>query len=399
MKADFLNNGDKKMCCGCGSCAQKCLYKCITLKADEEGFLYPEIDKSTCVNCGLCRVACPLSKDKSDDDISDAIIYGGYIKNDLVRASSSSGGAFTALAESFCDEEYVIFGAEMDDEFNVFHSYIESKAELDRFRKSKYLQSDMRNTYTEVKSFLDKGKKVLFSGTPCEIAGLNLFLNKSYENLLTVDVLCHSVPTVKWFNKEKEWIEKKSKCRVCSVDFRNKDNATWDRYRMVWRLENNKQKTWIKDPFIVAWNAALISRPSCYDCRFACKKRVSDVTIGDLWGVHKFASHLYGENKGVSFFLLNTEKGAKYFDKIKDKLVYDKVSFDDVAANNPRLLRPMEWNEKRDQFIRKMDTMTFGDMMRLLPKTNYFSLIVCRILSRETKNKLSRILKRIKKNK
>lgn len=184
---------EKKECCGCNACAQRCPKSCITMREDSEGFLYPEVDKEICIDCGICEKVCPVMY--QGNKRKPLAVYAVKHKNNEIRLSSSSGGVFTALAESVIDEGGVVFGAKFDDNWCVVHSYSETKEGLAAFRGSKYLQSRIGDSFKKVECFLKANRKVLFSGTPCQIAGLKRFLRKEYDNLLTVDFVCHGVPS------------------------------------------------------------------------------------------------------------------------------------------------------------------------------------------------------------
>ena len=257
--ACYIETKNKKDCCGCSSCKQICPKNCITMEYDQQGFYYPKIQEEKCVNCGRCISVCPLTDTNKSylHNVNTAQVFGGYITDEAARVKSTSGGGFTAMVHAFCDENYAVFGAEMDSSFRVFHSCVFRESDIDKFRRSKYLQSNIGNCYQQAKELLDNGKKVLFSGTPCQIAGLYSYLGGDRENLLTVDLVCHGVPSPKWFHKLKADLENKHKSRVTWVEFRNKDNNHWDNSQMVWHLENGKKIKRIDEPFfrhgLAAW--------------------------------------------------------------------------------------------------------------------------------------------------
>ena len=209
---------DKTNCCGCGACSNICPKSCITMQADEEGFLYPKINKKTCINCGLCEKICPiLNKPKTYQILQ---CYAAKHKNSKIKLKSSSGGIFTALAENILKEGGVVFGAAFDKDWNVRHTFCKNLNDLDKLRRSKYVQSDIGLTYRQTKDFLDKECKVLFTGTPCQIAALRNFLGKEYENLLTAELFCHGVPSPTVWQKFLE--ENTQKNRIKAIDFRHK---------------------------------------------------------------------------------------------------------------------------------------------------------------------------------
>lgn len=189
----MINIEDKKECCGCSACVQRCPKQCIVMKEDEEGFLYPVVDKEVCIDCGLCEQVCPVLRQREEREPLE--VYAAFNKNEEVRMQSSSGGIFTALAEPIIKEGGVVFGARFNEDWEVVHDYVETVEGLSAFRGSKYVQSRIGCTFSQAEQFLKQGRKVLFSGTPCQIAGLKLFLRKEYENLLSVDFICHGVPS------------------------------------------------------------------------------------------------------------------------------------------------------------------------------------------------------------
>lgn len=203
---------EKNNCCGCSACEQKCPKKCITMMEDEEGFFYPHVNKVKCIECGLCEKVCPVINVGENEQKITA--YAAYVNDKNVRMKSSSGGMFTLFAQKILNENGVVFGAAFDQNFMVHHIYIESEENLSKQQGSKYLQSRIENTYRETEQYLNSGRKVLFTGTACQIAGLKQFLMKEYDNLYTVDVLCHGVPSSKLW---KHYLEYQEECYGSSV--------------------------------------------------------------------------------------------------------------------------------------------------------------------------------------
>ena len=203
---------EKSQCCGCTACSSICPKKAIMMKQDEEGFMYPIIDKSKCVNCGLCDKVCPVKNAKENGNNQHAYIFQNA--DDKIRRESTSGGAFTAIAEYVIDNNGIVYGAVFDEKYKVIHKGIDNKEELYKFRNSKYVQSEMENCYSEIKEYLNKGKLVCFSGTSCQVEGLKNYLGKHYENLILVDVVCRAVPSPliwkKYLNMIKELCNKKN---------------------------------------------------------------------------------------------------------------------------------------------------------------------------------------------
>jgi coenzyme F420-reducing hydrogenase beta subunit len=233
----YLNTKNKKECFGCESCVQICSKGAIVMQEDEEGFRYPVINEKLCVHCGQCNKVCPYEKMPVKHQ-NDKYVFGGYHLNEQTRFDSTSGGAFSAIVEAYCDENYVIFGAEAKG-LLVFHSYITDKSKLGKFRKSKYSQSIIGNSYKNVKRFLNEGKKVLFSGTPCQIAGLKAYLsNTNQEGLLTVEVVCEGVPTPLYVRKYEKYLEKKYGSKIDEIDYRYTGESLFSKGR--WDFETQK---------------------------------------------------------------------------------------------------------------------------------------------------------------
>lgn len=300
-------------------------------------------------------------------------VFGGYVRDKKIRFGSTSGGAFSAIVDAFCDENYVIFGAEAEG-LDVFHSYITDKKELKKYRKSKYMQSQMRNSYRECKDFLSEGKKVLFSGTPCQIAGLRTFLNVSgtdVSRLLTVEVVCEGVPSPLYIRKYAKSLEKKYGGQVKSIDYRYKGksafkNGKWDFQAMKTKLND---KTVVVDrwfnPFWSVWLNHLMSRPACYECKFARQERTADISLGDLWGVHLYCPELYGKNGGSSLAVANTGMGKKILKMAEKKMIGHELKFEDAVKYQSPMRKCISNNDRRAEFISDLRSeMTYEEINR-----------------------------------
>lgn len=340
---------------------QVCAKSAITMIEDKDGFRYPLLDESKCVECGLCKMTCPKNNMPLMFE-NDKYVFGGYHKDSETRFESTSGGAFSAIVDVFCDENYVIFGAEADG-LNVSHKYIMDKAEIFRFRKSKYTQSNIGGAYTDAKDFLQQGKKVLFSGTPCQIAGLKSYLGSIEQGkLLTVEVVCEGVPSPLYIRKLEQSLYGKYGAKVKSLDYRYKgkslfSNGKWDFQQTKIELENRKKEIKIDrwfNPFWSVWLQHLMSRPSCYECPFAKEGRVADITLGDLWGVHIYCPELYGKNGGSSLVVCNTEKGKKVGVKAQNLMVSRELRFEDAIKYQGPMRRHLTDNPKRDDFMKDL---------------------------------------------
>lgn len=371
----YLDSRNKTECFGCEGCMQACCVNAISMVEDDEGFRYPEIDTEKCINCGYCRRVCPYSNIPAKDE-GNKYVFGGYNKESEIRFNSTSGGAFSAIVDTFCDDNYVIFGAEAKG-ILVFHSYVTDKKEVGKYRKSKYSQSAMGHSYRDVRRFLEDGKKVLFSGTPCQIAGLISFLGKTdRKNLLTVEVVCEGVPSLLYVRKMEKDIEERYGDRIELLDYRYTGKGLfpngylrgdkispkirggicgkWDFQQMRIVLKN-KKKIIIKDrwfnPFWSVWLQHLMSRPSCYKCPFTTTERVADITLGDLWGVHLYCPELYGNNCGASLVVCNTEKGKMVFKKAQTQMYGHELRLEDALKYQGPMRKSISENDNRDAFM------------------------------------------------
>ena len=310
----FLESGNKADCTACGACAQRCPHGAIAMEEDSHGFVFPAIDALRCTHCGLCRKVCPVDNSALVfHSSSEGTAIAGFANDEAVRAASSSGGFFTGVAKAFWKEgETVAFGAEMLPDLSVAHTRADTFADIAKFRTSKYARSDTGTTFAETKALLVAGKRVLYSGTPCQVAGLLSFLGGGAEpeNLLTVDLVCHGYFSALFLRKERAFMERKHRSKAISYEFRNKDGGHWRDFKAIWTFENGDKEEMPKAqlPYHDIWSRHLISRDSCHVCRFACPHRVSDITLADFWHVRN-DSPLFGGNGGTSLVLANTEKG------------------------------------------------------------------------------------------
>lgn len=383
---------EKKNCCGCEACVQRCPKSCITMREDNEGFLYPEIDKDICIDCGLCEKVCPVINQA--EERKPLAVYAAKHKDEQIRMASSSGGAFTAIAERVIDEGGVVFGAKFNQDWNVVHSYTETKEGLGTFRGSKYVQSRIGESYKEAEGFLKAGRKVLFSGTPCQIAGLKRFLRKEYDNLLTVDFICHGVPSPKIW---REYLKNKTdsiasrfsgqkEIDVENVFFRDKCLG-WKKYKFTLNISiinkgglENKIK--ISEPFnnniyLRGFLTDLYLRPSCHNCPTKSLKSGSDFTIGDFWGVQKIMPQI-DDDKGVSIIIVNSINAKTYITKCLIELwptIYDKILYYNSAIHSSAKMTC-----KRNSFW-KNDGKSFEEKVRILSKVSHFRKIRRKIVS------------------
>lgn len=345
-----------KSCCGCSGCEQMCPKNCISMKPDHEGFLYPEVDESICIECGICIKHCPILTDVSRCNIPK--VYAAKYKDRGSTFKSTSGGLFIPIAKSVLSMGGVVFGCAYDENLVAKHIKVETEDELYRLQSSKYVQSDTREIYKQVKTELQNGKEVLFSGTGCQAAGLRSFLGKDYGNLLITDIVCHGVPSPKLFKNYIDYMGKKLGGTLTSYNFRSKEKRGWDLYYKAENGQKSKSDYGFFDPYYSAFLYCKTYRESCYECKFANKNRVSDITLADYWGIQKFHPEFFDEN-GVSLVLVNTEKGKKYLEKIKDKLEIIESDYDKASVMNANLVHPSKRPSCRDSIYDGFDCGNF----------------------------------------
>lgn len=342
----MLTFTDKSQCCGCESCRNICPKQCIFMKEDNEGFLYPEVNSTDCINCGLCEKVCPVLH-PSKERIPVAV-YAAKHYDDNIRLASSSGGVFTFIAEKVIDEGGVVFGARFNEQWVVIHDYVDTKEKLSHFRGSKYVQSWMGDTYKQVLSFLQSGRKVLFTGTSCQIAGLKLFLRREYDNLLTVDVICHGVPSPKVWKQYLSEITSTDSMPITNITFRNKQNG-WHNYFLSVKsgekeLSNISTYTEIYSHLFLT---DLMLRPSCYSCPAKSGKSCSDITLGDFWGIEKIFPE-FDDNKGCSVALLYNSNVKSFLEGMAIK----NVTYNQAKQGNPSLENSVSSHINRRYFFK-----------------------------------------------
>ena len=343
---NYFDTYNKNNCNGCGTCALRCPKKAITMQEDEEGFLYPVIDKNKCINCGLCRKICSNNPLKTNDED----VYIAINKDKKILNDSSSGGMFTIIANYVLEKNGVVFGAIYDKEINVIHNYVDSFEDLSLIRHSKYVRSNIGNCYLKVEELLKNDKMVLFTGTPCQCAGLRAYLMKEYENLLTCDIICHANASPKVFNMFKQNISKKYNSKIKKIDFRNKKKYGWHSGNHM-DVELVDGKVFDIPEYTKAFQHELINRPSCHNCRFCTEKRYSDFTIGDLWGIEK-VSQIKDDNTGISLLSVNTEKGKLIFEQLNKSMYFEKIDNDLAFKYNHNSNVP--YHKNRNKFFKKI---------------------------------------------
>lgn len=363
----MINIIRKEDCCGCTACVQRCPKQCISMKEDEEGFLYPVVNMDLCNNCKICESACPIINKYQTKEIK--CTYAAINQDDTIRNLSSSGGIFTLLSQIIIDKGGVVFGACWNDKWEVEHGYTETYEGLAKFRGSKYLQSRIENNYFLAEQFLKKEHRfVLFSGTPCQISGLKHYLRKDYDNLLCVDIVCHGVPNPTIWKKYLNEICSRNNSNIQdieSINFRDKSKG-WNNYSICIKADGWEYKEIAsKNPFMKGFLHDIINRPSCTECPAKPFKSGSDITIGDLWGVESIAPNM-NDGKGVSLVIVNNEKG---YNLIK-KLNFQQIHIQDAIRKNPAILYSSPASPKRDLFFQK-ENLSFEKCINTLCKPSF----------------------------
>lgn len=343
---------EKKNCTGCHACYSICPTKAIVMNRDAEGFLYPAVNEALCVNCRKCEKVCPiLSPKKADDRRVNPAAYAAQTKDEQTRRNSSSGGIFTELATCVLRQGGAVFGAAFNEDFSVSHICIETEAELEKLRGSKYVQSTIGMAYEEARRKLQTGSPVLFTGTLCQIGGLYRFLGKDYDNLYTQDIICHGVPSPMVWQKYVGFREEAVSAKLNRVFFRHK-KYSWKAYCVQFEFSNHSKYTQkaSDDLYMRSFLRNLCLRPSCYHCAFKTQNRVSDITLADFWGIEKMCPSL-DDDRGTSLVIVHSKKGRTLFEKISNNVVCREVDLDEAVKYNASMTKSAPMSGNRDAFM------------------------------------------------
>ncbi len=372
---DFLNNAfankinrdektqklvlDKKEdCTGCNACAEICPHNAIEMKADCEGFYYPVIDESRCVNCNLCKKVCPVIQNKLSSFSPRA--YVGYSADKEIRENSSSGGMFSVLANAVIEKGGWVYGATFDDKFIVCHNGVNDKQGVKKLRTSKYVQSDARNVFSDVKIKLNNNELVFFSGTPCQIEGLLSYLGKYYENLYTQDIVCHGVPSPAVWKAYLETFKGKKK----QVSFRDKKYG-WHYFSMhIKTSKKNYIRRLDQDVYTKLFLDNVILRPSCYACHFKKEVRNSDFTLADCWNCSSLDLSLKDDDKGLSMIFVNSEKGKTLFDELGNKVVSQQIDYSKAIKLQTAATKSVNKTEQRAVFFESVSVKGYKETIK-----------------------------------
>ncbi|MCI8482469.1 MAG: 4Fe-4S dicluster domain-containing protein [Clostridia bacterium] len=335
---------DKNKCTGCSSCLNICPKNCITMKEDEYGILMPNINEEECIDCKACKRICP---ENNNIEFKNPIkVYAAWSLNDSTRKKSASGGIAYEMYKHIIKNNGVAVGTEFDENLNLVHKIATSMEEVDKFRGSKYVQSSIGTTFEQTKRFLKEGKRIIFIGTPCQINGLQNFMkNEDMDNIITVDLICHGVPPIKYLKEYLEYINLNNK--IDNITFRGENNEYITAYKNE-KIVYKKNKK--EDFYYKSFYNGLFNRENCYQCRYARKERVGDITIGDFWGLGKKNPFNYDITDGVSLVLINSEKGYKFISEINAKIFLQERTIEEALQGNKQLNHPIVKNKKTDEF-------------------------------------------------
>lgn len=350
-------------CTGCSLCSFVCPKQCIRMVEDKEGFLRPSINNTLCVECDLCRLKCPVNNIIQNADVIPEAFAARTKDLDLLLGSSS-GGVFFELAKSVIERKGVVFGAAFSADMEVVHKACYTLEQLKKLQGSKYVQSRIDNTFFEAKKELENGKLVYFSGTPCQIAGLHMFLDKEYNSLITQDLICHGVPSPKVLKKYIHSQEEKYNSKICGIDFRSKING-YSVSSIVNSFANEERYvSYAKnDYYMRCFLTNMCLRPSCYSCHFKTNKRFADITLGDFWGFDYRIRPKWNDDKGVSLVLIHSEKGQDMFKKVSS---IEKIKTDYLTSieRNPSMVCSSEKGIFRKQFFNGLDKYGFDKVCK-----------------------------------
>lgn len=370
---------EKTKCCGCTACANVCPVQCISMKEDFEGFAYPEIDKSKCLECGLCEKVCPILNPPNANN-NEVMAYAVRVNEEQILKESTSGGFITPLADWVLLQDGVLCAASYLNDFSVSHIIIdkaEKESTLADIRGSKYVQSDLNYCYLKIKDFLDEKRKVCFVGTTCQVNGLKAFLQKEYDNLITVDLVCHGVPSPKLWRKYLEEKKRKYGAPIVDVAFRNK---TYGYHSHTMRIEFENGKVYYGsgriDAMMKSFMSEITSRPICYQCPFKTLIRCSDFTVFDCWHADKLVDGLKDDDKGFTNLFIHSKKGADVFNNIKDRYIVYPINYEKaIQYDGKMVLQSATSHLRRNEYFVNFDSEELNEhIQKFIPisKKDYF---------------------------
>ena len=387
----YLVEKEKLLCCGCSMCEFACPTNAIKMEFDSEGFAFPIVNNQLCVNCNKCSVVCPMEKLKKHNN--NATAHAAHSKDSDTLKASSSGGIFTELAKVILSDGGFVCGCTIDDEHQVKHIVIDCIDDIPLLQGSKYVQSDLGNCLEQLSLLLKQGKKVLFVGTPCQVSAVKNDFD--CPNLITIDLLCHGVPSQKLFDFYISYLEQKHHGKLTEIAFRDKEKFGWSITQRYKIKKNNKVKTYYLErhtsEYFSGFLRNMTQRESCFSCPYTTLNRVGDITLADFWGVDKVRPELLNL-EGTSLIILNSEKGKDLIDNISDSIIISEVNFEDATYQNINLISPPERNILRDNIYHTIFNCGFKEAGKkyILPKNSYKYKIAQFLNINVTKKSLTR---------
>ncbi len=351
----------REECCGCGACLNVCQARAIRMVRDKEGFDYPHIDSSVCVRCGRCKKVCPIENYTFEKNCNQYL--GARAKDEKIRYSGSSGGVFPILAGYVLERKGVVFGAGYNDHMEVIHREADDLSQLKQIKRTKYVQSNMQKIFLDVRRRLEEERWVLFCGTPCQVHGLRLFLDREYDRLIVVDLVCYGVPSPGIWKDYVAYLEKKHHGKMTDFSFRDKRNRDHGHSRSYVINDKEYTESIYGDPYCMLYFRNYTLRPSCYQCRFCTVERSSDLTIGDFWGIEKCRPDM-DDGMGISMVILHTDKAKKIWEQVQRDMDWFECKKEDLLQ--PRLIMPVGTAKRRRLCMTLYGKLPFSLFIRLM---------------------------------
>jgi coenzyme F420-reducing hydrogenase beta subunit len=361
-------------CTGCFACINACPKQCISTVMDSEGFWQPTIDKSRCINCNKCEAACPMMNAPTKSAKQEPTVYAAWSKDNDLLDKSSSGGMFGVFARYTIENKGVVFGAAYNDDLSVSHISAETSEELNKLHGSKYVQSFIGLTYQKAKEFLNQNRSVLFSGTPCQIAGLYQFLGKDYDNLCTCDIVCHGVPSPGVYEKYINYVQEKEGKKVVKFVMRSKRKGWNPIFTPQLAFSDGSERKLddaYKDPYLNGFLFDLYLRKPCYTCKYAKTNRESDITLADFWGIGREIPFRHETKQGISLLIVNNEKGESLIEKCEGMFIFEERSLKEAVAGNSRLQSHTAANTLRENFYNDYSSISFEQLTNKYLKRDF----------------------------
>ena len=349
---EYIKTKTDNTCYGCRACEQICPKQAISIQPNKEGFLYPVLEENKCIECGLCTKVCPHDNLQESTD-KPLHVYAGQYRESEALMESSSGGVFSAVADYVLGQGGYVVGCLFDENYVAIHAVTNKKVVVAKMRGSKYVQSDTRNTYSQVSTLLEENNTVLFTGTPCQVDGLRKYLRKEYANLIMIDLICHGVPSPKMLSDYLGTIRAKGGT-ITELTFRNKGRNGWCSQGSIGYQNRVRTISPFNNSYYYYYLQNSISRMCCYECKYSSTTRVGDISIGDFWGVQDAIPQLDKKN-GISAILVNTEKGLKTLTAISDRTLLHETQLEVVTKYNGNLREPCKMPPKRTEIYERIE--------------------------------------------